>query len=242
MNESNIKLNSKIKMNNNDKIENMENIKNYIDEEINGLSYSMAVQYDKRNFWQYYVSLLKTQYNLICAIFNKNDYNSGMVKINLFIIGFVIEYSVNSLFYNDEEIHNIYESKGKFDFETQLPIMIYSTLISTLLNSLLNFFALSNDAIISFKHDFSKINVKEKAKSLTNKITIKFILYFVISFIFLVFFWYYISIFCVIYKNTQIHLIKETLVSFLLKLYLIVILKENVYIILVNFYLNYFIY
>ena len=83
MNESNIKLNSKIKMNNNDKIENMENIKNYIDEEINGLSYSMAVQYDKRNFWQYYVSLLKTQYNLICAIFYKNDYNSGMVKINL---------------------------------------------------------------------------------------------------------------------------------------------------------------
>ena len=39
MNESNTKLNSKIKMNNNDKIENMENIKNYIDEEINGLSY-----------------------------------------------------------------------------------------------------------------------------------------------------------------------------------------------------------
>ena len=136
----------------------------------------------------------------------------------IFIIGFVIEYAVNSLFYNDEEIHNIYESKGKFDLETQIPIMIYSTLISILLNSLLTFLALSNDAIISFKHDYSKINVQERVKSLTNKITIKFILYFVITFIVLLFFWYYISIFCVIYKNTQIHLLKETLVSFGLSL------------------------
>ena len=31
---------------------------------------------------------------------------------------------------------------------------------------------------------------------------------------FLLFFWYYISMFCVIYKNTQIHLLKDTLMSF----------------------------
>ena len=38
-------------------------------------------------------------------------------------------------------------------------------------------------------------------------------LYFIISSIFLVLFWYYISMFCAIYKNTQIHLIKDTLIS-----------------------------
>ena len=46
----------------------------------------------------------------------------------------------------------------------------------------------------------------------------KFILYFIISFLFLVFFWYYISLFGVIYKNTQIHLLKDTLMSFGLSL------------------------
>ena len=39
-------------------------------------------------------------------------------------------------------------------------------------------------------------------------------LFFIISFIFLLFFWYYISSFCAIYENTQIHLIKDTLISF----------------------------
>ena len=46
-----------------------------------------------------------------------------------------------------------------------------------------------------------------------NILTIKFILYFIISFLFLVFFLYYISLFDVIYKNTQMHLLKDTLMS-----------------------------
>ena len=46
-----------------------------------------------------------------------------------------------------------------------------------------------------------------------NNLIIKFILYFIISFLFLLFCWYYISIFGVIYKNTQMHLLKDTLIS-----------------------------
>ena len=43
---------------------------------------------------------------------------------------------------------------------------------------------------------------------------IKFILFYIISFIFLIFFWYYLSCFCAVYKNTQVHLIKNTIISF----------------------------
>ena len=35
---------------------------------------------------------------------------------------------------------------------------------------------------------------------------------------FLLIFWYYLSMFCAIYNNTQIHLIKDTLISFELSL------------------------
>ena len=159
-------------------------------------------------------SLLKTQHNLICALFNNNDYNSRIIKINLFVIGFTIEYTINGLFYNDETMHKIYESKGQFEFLTQLPIIVYSTLISMILNSPLNFLALSNDAIISLKQENPENNnIMKKAKYLKNTLSIKFILYFIISFLFLIFFWYYISMFGVIYKNTQIHLLKDTLMG-----------------------------
>ena len=47
---------------------------------------------------------------------------------------------------------------------------------------------------------------------------IKFILFFIISFIILFIFACYIICFCGVYTNTQIHLIKDTVYSFVLSL------------------------
>ena len=77
-------------------------------------------------------------------------------------------------------MHKIYESKGTFDLENQLPISFYSTIITMILNYPLNFLALSNDAIINFKNFNSKIKIKEKAQFLKNNLLIKFIFYFII--------------------------------------------------------------
>ena len=54
----------------------------------------------------------------------------------------------------------------------------------------------------------------QKSKEIHRCITIKLIIFFVFSFIIMSFFWYFISCFCVVYKNTQIILIKDTLLSF----------------------------
>ena len=43
---------------------------------------------------------------------------------------------------------------------------------------------------------------------------IKFIIFFILNFLFLLLFWHYISCFCAIYKNTQIHVLKDTLITF----------------------------
>ena len=209
-----IKKNVDIKNNHKfEKINNLKNINKFIDEEINGLPYNLALQYDKRAYFDYYFSLLKTKHNLIFALCNHSDYNSGIIKIDLFLIGFTIDYTVNALFYNDDTMHKIYESKGQFDILSQLPIIIYSYLISLILNTPLNSLALSNDAILDFKQNKSKNDIMNRTEKLKKILSFKFILYFIVSFLFLIFFWYYISMFSVIYKNTQIHLLKDTLMS-----------------------------
>ena len=174
----------------------------------------MAIQLDKRNYCQYYISLIKTKHSLFFALCNNNDYNSRIIKIDLFLIGFTIDFTVNALFFNDDTMHKIYQNKGKFDLESQLLIIICSTLISMVLNAPLNYLSLSNDAIIAFKQYKSKINILKMSKPLENRLKIKFSFYFIIGFLLLSFFWYYISMFCVIYKNTQLHLLKDTLISF----------------------------
>ena len=190
----------------------------YNDQELNLLKYKSALKYDKRTYCDYYLSLIKAKHNLIFSFYYTNDYNSRIMKINLFFFGFVIYYTVNALFFNDDTMHKIYEDKGKFQFIYQLPQIIYSSIISSVLNSLLKLLALSENVILKFKKN-KKIDELDKRKTdLNNKLHIKFILYFIISTIFLLLFWYYLSMFCAIYRNTQIHLIKDTLISFGLSL------------------------
>ena len=198
----------------------VEKIMELKDDEINALSYESALEYDKRTYCIYYISLIKTQHNLIFSFFYNNDYNSRIIKINLFVIGFSIDYTVNGLFFSDDTIHEIYKSQGSFDFEYQLPQIVYSTLISLILCTLLKLLALSNNAILEFKQDKSSENIKERGNTLKKKLRIKFILFFIFGFIFLLFFLYYLSMFGAIYKNTQYHLLKDTLVSFALSLLL----------------------
>ena len=208
--------NSKSKDNNEN--ENMKKIIDYNEYEINTLPYELAIQYDNRTYCEYYISLLRTKHNLILSFYYNKDYNSKIIKIDLFFIGFTIYYIVNALFYNDATMHNIYIKKGAFDIEYQLPKIIYSSLISIVLNTLLKYMALTNDGIIDFKQSKKKKGLMKLGEELYNKLRIKFVLFFILSFILLLFFWYYISMFCAIYRNTQYHLLKDTLISFGLSL------------------------
>ena len=104
----------------------------YNDDEINSLSYKLALKHDKRSYCQYYISLLRIKHNFLFSFYYNKDYNSKIIKIDLFFIGFSIYYTVNALFYTDDTMHNIYESKGSFNIEYQLPKIVYSSLISML--------------------------------------------------------------------------------------------------------------
>ena len=171
---------------------------------------------DKRTFCEYYISLLKTKHIFINSFIYNKDYNSTIIKIDLFFIEFTIFYTVNALFFTDKTMHKIY--KGDFDFIYQFSITIYSSLISIVLTKPLEMLAFSNDEILDFKMNKNLVNIIKRKDELNKKLLIKFVLYFIISFIFLIIFWYYLSMFGAIYNNTQLHLIKDTLISFGLSL------------------------
>ena len=73
--------------------------------------------------------------------------------------------------------------------------------------------ALSQDNIIELKREKRKDYMKEKYSNILKYFKIKIICFFVCSFVILSSFWYYITCFCGIYANTQIHLIKDSVIS-----------------------------
>ena len=168
---------------------------------LNESSYKKALLYDKRTFFQYFCSLLKSEHLLFFAIIPTKDYNSKSIKICIFLFSFALFFSDNAIFMNEDAIHNIYENQGTFDYIYQIPQIVYSNIISFVIDKIIRFLSLSQGDVIEEK----KKRIREK-KSLNSikffrVVLIKYFLFFIISFCFLFLIWFYISCFCFVYKT-----------------------------------------
>ena len=195
---------------NNNKIKEKEEIK-YTEKQMNKFSYEEAIKYDKRDFIDYYTDKLKYEQTFIFTFFTKADNNNKNIKIILFIFYITMFISFNALFFSDSNISHINKKSGKYDFLYFLPKSIVSSLCCALINSLLKLFALNNHK--RFKNLNEYIEYKKNKK-------IKLIIFFILQFIFFFSFWYFTSAFCIIYHNTQKHLIKDSIVSFFISMIL----------------------
>ncbi len=209
-NENNEKINN---LNEIIKINNSSDFKEY---ELNSLLYADALKYDKRTFYEYYISLIKRKHSLIFP-FTK-DYNSLIIKFDLIVISFSIQYFFNALFFNESTIHEIYEGKGNYNIIDLAPFIFYSFIFSRILDIIIKYLSLSERNIINIKKQESVIgafNILDKERKALN---IKYISFYVIILILFLFFWYYLSSFSAVYQNSQIYLIKNVLICFVFSL------------------------
>ena len=126
-----------------EKNKNIKEILEYRDFELNSLEYQEAIKIDKRGYVQFYVSLLRMNHPFIFAFFQNKDLNSRIIKIFLFFFFFGLNLVVNALFFTDGTIHKIYQDKGDFNFIYQIPNIIYSSLLSYVINALIKYLSLS---------------------------------------------------------------------------------------------------
>ena len=184
----------------------------YNDYELNNLNYNQALKLDKRSFIKYYISLLKTKHLIIFTFYTSSDYNSKIIKIVLFLFSFALYLTINTLFFDDATLHKIYEDQGEFNFIYQIPKILYSTIISSMIKVITTYFSLTENKIVEIKNEKNEKTYNEYY------FIVKFVIFFILVFLFNILFWYYLSCFCAVYKNTQLHLIKDTLISFGLSL------------------------
>ena len=185
----------------------------YNDFELNLLNFAEAKKIDERTYCQYYLSLLRNNHLLIFSFYQGDDYNLRFIKIYLFFFTFAMNFTISILFYNYETFHKIYEEEGAFNIIYQIPQIIYSALITGILSSFITTLCLFQNNIITIKRSGSNhIEIVQKRE--LNNIFCKYIVFFVLNFILLIFFWIYSTSFCLVYKNTQIHLLKDVLMSF----------------------------
>ena len=184
--------------------------------ELNTMSYENAIEYDKRKYINYYISLIRLKHPFIFSFCPIKDYNSRMIKLSIFLLFFSFQYSSNTFFFNESTIHKIYLDKGTYDFIYFLPYIVFSFLISHILITLIKIIILSEKHICEIKKEKTYEGASMKYLKVKRSLALRYILYYIIGVIILSFLWYYLSSFGAVYKNSQIYLIKNTILSIIL--------------------------
>ena len=129
------------------------------------MSYIEALKHDKRSYFQYYWALLKKKQLIFFTFLQNDDYNIFIIKLALLLFSFSLYFAVNALFFEDKTMHKIYESQGNLSFLSHIPNILYSTIISSFINIIIKFLALSDKDMIRIKKIRNKeIALKESTK------------------------------------------------------------------------------
>ena len=200
---------------------NKENLKENVrklyetDYELNNALYADAKKYDKRSGCTYYCSLLQYKQIFIFTFLNFDDYNSGIIKKYIFFLSFALHYTINALFFNDSNMHQIFQDQGSYNIKYQFPFIFISALLSIIILRLMLIGLILNDKnIFEIKCQPNIIKAKELKKKTLKNMNIKFIIFFVLNLVILILFWFYLTCWNAIYQNTKVYLIKNTFISF----------------------------
>ena len=186
------------------------------DYELNSFTFKKFLVHDKRTYYQYYISLLKIKHPLIFSFVPVEDYNLMIIKLSLFLLSFIIYFAINTICFNNSIIHEIYVNKGKYKISQHITRIIISFFISYFICLIIKYFSLSERDILKIKHEYKKGKINDRIDKVKKCLSIRYSCFYILSLILIIFFWYYLSSFCAVYRNSQIFLIINTTISFIL--------------------------
>ena len=172
--------------------------------ELQDFDYEEAIIYDKRSYLKMYWGFLVETQVIFGTFCTNNNLDLFVIKLSFFVFTFQISFFLNALFYGDKYISEAYHNNGILNFFSGLPKSIYSFVATLITTDLLRMLSNSKSELMKiikekryYKNYLYLINNK------LDKLSSKLIIYFILVYIFGAFFLYYVTIFCIVYKNSQ---------------------------------------
>ena len=88
--------------------------------------------------------MLKREHMVIFTFISKDDHNIRFVKYSKFVFLLCSDMAINVFFFSDDTMHKMYLEYGKYNFIQQIPQIIYSTIISQLIEIFLCYLSLTD--------------------------------------------------------------------------------------------------
>ena len=182
------------------KEENNENTKIEI-EDINELPFNKAINKDKRNIFQIFISIIIQKIEIISFFCVKEKLK--IILINEYILSLLFNFFFNALLYSDEIVSKKYHNNGNLDFI----VTIVLSLLSNIITSIVCYYAKYSKGINERSELIMEIKVKKyylkNIQMFFKFLKLKLIFFFIIEIIIIFCCFYYIVIFCIIYSRSK---------------------------------------
>ena len=202
---------------------------------LDNYDFEEAIKFDKRKFCKIYYICLIAKENILNICLLNSPLELKSLRFCMFIFVYSCDFALNTLFYFNDNISDKYYYKGNqlflFTLVNNISISIISLFLSYSLETILQFFTNSKESTEELfreeekkmrKDSKYKVSEKRKKEILINikkiikNLKIKILIFIVTELLIMLFFYYFVTSFCEVYKETQISWITDSFVSFLL--------------------------
>ena len=97
------------------------------------------------------MGFIEKKHIILFAFIATSDYNLRIIKIALLIASVSLYFITNGFFFTDYTTDKVYEDNGAFNFIYQIPQILYSTVVSSVINLFLKQISLSEKDILKIK-------------------------------------------------------------------------------------------
>ena len=216
---------------------NYESNKSYVKYFLYDYDYEDAIIFEKRKFFSIFFIFLVLQEKIINTLFFRSPLELQSLRICLLLFLYSCNFSLNTLFYFSTKISDKYHYKDNnlffFTLVNNISISLMSTAISSVIVFILRKLTNSRrniELIFKKEEKIMKINqnyIVSKKKKKNIFITIgkiikclrfKIIIFIIIEFSLMLFFFYFTTAFCEVYKKTQKTWLIDCLSSFIISI------------------------
>ena len=185
--------------------------------DLQDIDYEEAIINDKRKYLRIYWDYLLDSQIILSTFWTDNHFDLLVIKLNFLVFTFQINFFLNALFYTDDYISDAYNNDGILEFISGLPKAIYSFIATLIITSLLRLLSSSKEELMKvIKEKRNCENYFYFIQQKLAKLRIKLIIYFILVYSFSLFFLYYVTAFCAVYKYSQKYWIHGWLETFAL--------------------------
>ena len=224
---------------------------------LDNYDYETAIKYEKRHFWRIFFICMLNKENIINIILYKTPLDVNSLRICLFIFTYSCDLAFNTIFYTNDNISDRYHYEGEdlllFSLVNNIVISLTSFLTGIILTNVFQHLIDSRNSYEEvFRIEEKKMRklktykVSEKTKSkifdkighISTILKIKIVVFIILEFSIMLFFYYFVTAFCEVYKKTQISWLVDFFSSFLISLFgeiCLSLLLTVLYIISINY-------